>query len=136
MSIDTIGDFLTIIRNGLQRAKPFVVVPASGLKQAILETLKTEGFIRDYALLGEGDVKKYLKIYLKYVDGESVIHEICRVSKPGCRMYAQVATKGCHKIKPVVGGLGVSILTTSHGIMTHKKAKELGVGGEIVCTVW
>jgi small subunit ribosomal protein S8 len=135
MSIDTIGDFLTIIRNGLQRARPFVVVPHSGLKQAMLETLKTEGFIRDYAVVSE-DVKKFLKIYLKYVDGESVIHELSRVSTPGCRLYAQVATKGHHKIKPVIGGLGVSIVTTSHGVMTHKKAKELGVGGEVLCTVW
>jgi small subunit ribosomal protein S8 len=136
MSIDTIGDCLTIIRNGLQRAKPFVAVPYSGLKQAILETLKDEGFIRDFAMLGEGDVKKTLKIYLKYVDGESVIHEITRVSTPGCRRYAQVATKGHHAIKPVIGGLGVSIVTTSRGIMTHKKAKALGVGGEVICTVW
>jgi small subunit ribosomal protein S8 len=136
MSIDTIGDFLTIIRNGLQRARPFVVVPYSGLKHAILGTLKTEGFIRDFAIIGDGDVKKSLKIYLKYVDGESVIHELSRVSTPGCRRYAQVVTKGSHKIKPVIGGLGISILTTSHGVMTHKKAKDLGVGGEVLCTVW
>jgi small subunit ribosomal protein S8 len=136
MSIDTIGDFLTVIRNGLQRAKPFVVVPYSGLKQAMLETLKTEGFIRDYAVVGENDVKKFIKIYLKYVDGESVIHELSRISSPGCRRYAQVATKGRHKIKPVIGGLGISVVTTSRGVMTHKKAKELGVGGEVLCTVW
>ena len=136
MSIDTVGDFLTIIRNGLQRARPFVVVPHSGLKQALLETLKTEGFIRDYAMVGENDVKKSLKIYLKYVDGESVIHELTRISRPGCRQYAQIATSGHRKIKPVIGGLGVSIVTTSRGVMTHKKAKELGVGGEVLCTVW
>jgi small subunit ribosomal protein S8 len=136
MSIDTIGDFLTVIRNGLQRARPFVVVPHSGLKQAMLETLKAEGFIRDYAVLGESDVKKSLKVYLKYVDGESVIHELSRVSRPGCRHYAQVTTKGRHKIKPVIGGLGISIVTTSSGVMTHKKAKNLGVGGEVLCTVW
>lgn len=136
MSIDTIGDFLTIIRNGLQRAKPFVEVPYSGLKLAILEILKSEGFIRDYSMVGQDDVKKYLKIYLKYVGSESVIHEITRISTPGCRMYAQVRTKGKHKIKPVVGGLGVSIVTTSKGVMTHKEAHELGVGGEVICTVW
>jgi small subunit ribosomal protein S8 len=136
MSIDTIGDFLTVIRNGLSRAKPFVVVPYSGLKLAILETLKSEGFIRDYSMFEEDAVKKYLKIYLKYVDGESVIHEITRISKPGCRMYAQVRTAGKHKIKPVVGGLGVSIVTTNRGVMTHKKARELCVGGEVICTVW
>ena len=136
MSIDTIGDFLTAMRNGLLRAKSFVIVPHSGLKQAVLDTLKAEGFIRDYAVISENDTKKSLKIYLKYVDGESVIHELDRVSKPSCRQYAQVATKGKHKIEPVIGGLGISIITTSRGVMTHKKAKELGVGGEVICTVW
>lgn len=136
MSIDTIGDFLTAMRNGLLRAKSFVIVPHSGLKQAILDTLKAEGFIRDYAVLSEDDAKKNLKIYLKYVDGESVIHELARVSKPSCRQYAQVATEGKNKIKPVIGGLGISIISTSRGVMTHKKAKELGVGGEVLCTVW
>lgn len=136
MSIDTVGNFLTIIRNGLKRAKPFVLVPHSGLKQAILETLKAEGFIRDFAIQQDDLTKKSLKVFLKYVDGESVIHELKRVSTPGCRRYAQVATKGGHKIKPVIGGLGVSIITTSHGVMTHKKAKDLGVGGEVICTVW
>lgn len=136
MSIDTIGDFLTIIRNGLKRAKSFVVMPHSVLKQAVLDTLKAEGFIRDYALVYEGETKKYLKVFLKYVKGESVIHELKRVSTPGCRRYAQVQTQGHHKIKPVIGGLGVSILTTSSGVITHKKAKVLGVGGEVICTVW
>jgi small subunit ribosomal protein S8 len=136
MSIDTIGDFLTVIRNGLKRAKLFVIVPHSGLKQAVLETLKAEGFIRDYAVVDEGSAKHYLKVFLKYVRGESVIHEITRISTPGCRRYAQVTTQGHHKIKPVIGGLGVSVLTTSKGVMTHKKAKALGVGGEVICTVW
>jgi small subunit ribosomal protein S8 len=136
MSVDTIGDFLTAMRNGLLRARSFVIVPHSRLKQVILDALKAEGFIRDYVVVGEGDTKKSLRIYLKYVDGESVIHELVRVSKPSCRQYAQVATHGKHKIRPVIGGLGVSILTTSRGVMTHKRAKELGVGGEIICTVW
>ena len=70
-------------------------------------------------------------MFLKYVDGESVIHEIKRISTPGRRDY-----KGVANIKPVIGGFGVSILTTSKGIISHKKAKELGIGGEIICTVW
>lgn len=135
MSVDTIGDFLTIIRNGLLRAKPSVIAPYSKLKQAILETLKEEGFIRDFTVIADGS-KKYLNIYLKYFDGESVIHELKRVSRPGCRQYAQIATKGQYRVKPVIGGLGVSILTTNCGVLTHKKAKELGVGGEVICTVW
>lgn len=136
MSIDTIGDFLTIIRNGLLRAKPFVFVPYSRMKESILEVLKDEGFIREFAVVAADDSKKSIKIYLKYVDGESVIHELTRISRPGCRQYVQVATKGTYGIKPVIGGLGISILTTSKGIVTHKKAKDLGVGGEIICTVW
>jgi small subunit ribosomal protein S8 len=136
MSVDIIGDFLTIIRNGIMRAKPSVMVPHSRLKQSILETLKEEGFIRDFAVVADDNVKKNLKIYLKYSNGESVIHELTRISTPGCRQFAQVGSRGRYNIKPVIGGLGVSIVTTSRGIMTHKKAKELGVGGEIICTVW
>ncbi len=136
MSIDTIGDFLTIIRNGLQRAKPFVFCPYSRQKESILQTLKDEGFIREFAVVADNDSKKSIKVYLKYVNGESVIHELKRMSCPGCRQYVQVAAKGTFAIKPVIGGLGISILTTSKGIMTHKKARELGVGGEIICTVW
>ncbi len=135
MSIDVIGDFLTIIRNGLLRAKPQVEAPYSVMKQAVLDVLKGEGFVRDYAVVGDG-VHKKLKIYLKYVGGESVIHEIKRMSSPGCRRYVQVSTKGHNRIKPVVGGLGISIITTSKGVMSHKKAKKLGVGGEIICTIW
>jgi len=136
MSIDTIGDCLTIIRNGIMRAKPWVLVPYSELKRSILDVMKNEGFIRDVAVeSGEGP-KKYLKVYLKYVNGESVIHEVKRVSSPGWRRYGQVRSNGSHTVSPVIGGLGISILSTNRGILTNKKAKELGVGGEIICTVW
>lgn len=130
MSIDAIGDFLTIIRNGLMRSKLFVIAPFSTLKASVAQILKDEGFIKDFAVTEE-DGKKSIKIYLKYVDGESVIHELTRISTPGRRSY-----KGAARIRPVIGGLGLSILTTSRGIVSHKKAKELGVGGEIICTVW
>lgn len=130
MSIDAIGNFLTIIRNGIMSSKLSVNIPHSNLKSEIATILKEEGFIKDYAI-EENDSKKSIKVFLKYVDGESVIHEITRVSRPGRRNY-----KGTARIRPVIGGLGLSILTTSKGVVSHKKAKELGVGGEVICTVW
>lgn len=130
MSIDSIGNFLTIIRNGVMISKSFVTSPYSKMREALAVILKDEGFIRSFEV-SEENGKKQLKIFLKYVDGESVIHEIKRLSKPSRRLYA-----GIKEVKPVIGGLGLSILTTSHGVISHKKAKELGVGGEIICTVW
>jgi small subunit ribosomal protein S8 len=130
MSKDVIGDFLTIIRNGIMRSKLFVTAPYSRMKHAIAENLKQEGFISDVTIEGEG-IEKSLKIILKYVDGESVIHELDRYSRPGRRIY----TAAKH-IKPVVGKMGISILTTSKGVITDKKARELGLGGEVLCTVW
>lgn len=133
MSIDAIGDFLTIIRNGLLVSKPFVLAPHSSLKISLAGILKEEGFIRDFVVLEDADssVKKSIKVFLKYVDGESVIHEIKRISKPGRRHYSSM-----DGVKPVIGGLGLSILSTNRGVLSNKKAKELNVGGEILCTVW
>jgi len=131
MSIDAIGNFLTIIRNGLMVSKPFVVAPYSKMNESIAQILKAEGFVRDVAVMQEAENRKQLKLFLKYVDGESVIHELTRVSKPSLRKYS-----GAHNVKPVIGGLGISILTTNKGIITNQKAKELGVGGEVICTVW
>ncbi|MFC1842778.1 30S ribosomal protein S8 [Candidatus Dependentiae bacterium] len=131
MSVDTIGDFLTIIRNGLMVSKTFVVAPYSKIKFDVAKILKEEGFIKDCIALEDDPKKKAIKVFLKYVNNESVIHEITRISKPGLRSYSGATT-----IKPVIGGLGVSILSTSQGMMTNKKAKELNVGGEVVCTVW
>ena len=127
--MDVIGDFLTIIRNGIAVSKLSVLIPYSKLKNSILLILKDEGFIRDFNIEGDG-VKKNLRIFLKYVDGESVIHEISRVSKPGRRMY-----RGFKDLKPVIGGLGLSILTSSIGVITNKQAKSNSVGGEIICEV-
>lgn len=131
MSIDAVGNFLTIIRNGLMASKPFVVAPHSKLSVSIVQILKDEGFIRDFIIQDEEQVQPNIKLFLKYVNGESVIHEITRISKPSRRKYA-----GIKNVKPVIGGLGISILTTNRGILTNKKAKELGVGGEVLCTVW
>jgi small subunit ribosomal protein S8 len=128
--MDVIGDFLTIIRNGIAVSRLSVTVPYSKLKNSIVDILKNEGFVKDFTIEGSG-TKKSLRIFLKYVDGESVIHEISRVSKPGRRTY-----RGFNDLKPVVGGLGVSILTTSHGVLTNKQAKARSVGGEVICTVW
>jgi len=131
MSVDAIGDFLTIIRNGLMASKSYVVAPCSKLKFEVATILKDEGFIRDCSIEDFDGFKKNIKVVLKYVDGESVIHEIDRVSKPGCRFYA-----GCCDVRPVIGGLGISILSTNRGVVSNKKAKELRVGGEVICTVW
>ena len=128
--MDVIADFLTIIRNGIAVSRLSVTVPYSKLKNSIVDILKNEGFIKDFSIEANG-AKKTLRIFLKYVDGESVIHEISRVSKPGRRMY-----RGFNDLRPVVGGLGVSILTTSHGVLTNKQAKARSVGGEVICTVW
>jgi len=131
MSIDTIGDFLTIIRNGVAVSKPFVYAPYSKLKHQIATLLQEEGFVRDVVVEGDTVASRQIKIMLKYVDGEAVIHEIIRQSTPGLRVY-----RGGNTIRPVIGGLGISVLTTSKGVMTNKKAKALAVGGEIICTVW
>lgn len=130
MSIDTIGDFLTVIRNGVMVNKSFASVPFSRMKHDIALILKNEGFLRDVSVIDEAGRKK-LKIYFKYVNGESVIHEITRESKLGRRLYS-----GSRSLKPVIGGLGISVLTTDRGLVTDKQAKKLGVGGEIICSVW
>lgn len=131
MVSDAIGDFLTVIRNGIMASKTVVVTPHSNMRFAIAKLLKEEGFIKDAIVLDEDPVKKQIKLFLKYVNGESVIHEIKRMSTPGRRWYS-----GAQTIKPVIGKLGISILTTNRGVVTNKQAKELGVGGEIICTVW
>lgn len=129
MSVDSIANFLTIIRNGILVSKRSVITPYSKINFEIAGILKEEGFIDDFFVV-ENKFKQ-LKILLKYVDGESAIHEITRISKPGRRTY-----EGVSQLKPVIGGLGISILTTNKGLMTNKKAKQLSLGGEVICTVW
>lgn len=130
MSVDSIGNFLTIIRNAVKISKPSVTAPYSRMNNAIAQILKNEGFVRAVEPVDE-DGKKCIKIDLKYVGSESAIHELTRVSKLSRRFYT-----GMDEIKPVIGGLGLSILTTNRGVISHKDAKKLGVGGEIICTVW
>ena len=128
--MDLIGNFLTIIRNGIRVSKSFVIVPFSKMNKSIAGILQKEGFVRGVEELDEKGIKR-LKIVLKYVHGESVIHDLQRVSKLSCRSYA-----GVNDIKPVIGGLGLSIMTTDRGVISHKEAKRLSVGGEVICTVW
>ena len=134
MSVDTIGNFLTVIRNGVMGSKRSVVAPYSKMNANIARILKEEGFVRDVQLVTtEGSVRKQLKVVLKYVDGESVIHELTRISTPSRRMYDKVKN-----IKPVIDGLGISILSTHYGLLTDKqaKSKQTFAGGEIICRVW
>lgn len=130
MSIDAIGNFLTVIRNGLMVRKRSVTVPFSRLKLEMARVLKEEGYIKDFEQQ-EQDQKPYLVIFLKYLNGEAVIHEITRVSTPGRRHY-----EGARELRPVIGGLGISIVTTSRGIMTDRDARRHSVGGEVLCHVW
>lgn len=132
MSIDILGNFLTTIRNGIARSKAVVTLPYSKLKYDLALLLQEEGFVNGVEIVNENDVvNKQLKVFLKYVNNESVIHEITRVSKPSRRVYA-----GIGNMKPVIGGLGILVLTTNKGLLTDKTAKKMRVGGEIICTVW
>lgn len=133
MSVDFIGNFLTIIRNGIRASKHFVVTPHSGMAEGIARILKQEGFIKDFEIEQTNSFMKKIKVVLKYVQGESAIHAITRVSTPGCRTYSKIK-----HVKPVVGGFGVAILSTSRGLMTDKQAKSVngGIGGEVICKVW
>lgn len=130
MSVDAIGDFLTVVRNGLMVSKRTVETPHSKIKLEVVKILKEEGFINDFVVT-EDDSKQKIKIFLRYVAGESVIHELTRISTPGRRTYGNA-----NNLKKIIGKLGISILTTNKGIMTDKRAKQLSVGGEIICSVW
>jgi len=126
---DPIADMLTRIRNAQMVQKVSVVMPASKLKTAIAEVLKAEGYIESFAVRGEA-TKLQLEIALKYYAGKPVIEKIERISRPGLRIY-----KGREDIKPVMNGLGVAIVSTSRGVMTDRRARETGVGGEVLCIV-
>ena len=126
---DPIADMLTRIRNAQMVQKVSVVMPASKLKTAIAEVLKAEGYIDGFVIEGE-PTKPQLKIGLKYYAGKPVIEHIERVSRPGLRVY-----KGRHEIPNVMNGLGVAIVTTPKGVMTDRKARQAGIGGEVLCYV-
>ena len=128
---DPIGDLIARINNAQMRKKPKVSTPGSRLRVSVLDVLKNEGFIRGYAAVDHSDGRSELEIELKYFDGEPVIREIERISKPGRRVY--VAVRNLPRIN---NGLGVAILSTPKGVMADHDAREANVGGEIICTVF
>lgn len=130
MLTDPIADMLTRIRNATRIKAEKVDVPISRMKLEIAKILKEEGFIKGYKILRDKK-QGVLRIVLKYVDNESVISGLKRVSKPGRRVYY-----GKNEIPKVMGGLGIAILTTSKGILSDKECRLEGVGGEVLCYVW
>jgi small subunit ribosomal protein S8 len=127
---DPIGDMLTRIRNAQMRKRPTVNTPASTMRRRVLDVLQSEGYIRGYSET-EFEGKTEFLIELKYFDGEPVIREIQRVSKPGRRVYSSVRS-----IPRVADGLGVSILSTPKGVMSDHEARDQNVGGEVLCRVF
>tara|TARA_B100001027_G_scaffold213951_1_gene185392 strand:+ start:920 stop:1315 length:396 start_codon:yes stop_codon:yes gene_type:complete len=129
---DPIADFLTRIRNGLAAKKRWVDVPSSALKKRISLVLKEEKYINDFFFITSDGNKEIIRIFLKYdYNGDPVIENIKRVSKPGLRVYV-----GAGEAPRVLDGLGISIISTSKGVLSNKKAKQLGVGGELLCEVF
>ena len=129
--IDPLGDMIARIHNAQMRKKPKVSTPGSRLRKNVLEVLKTEGYIRGYASVAHASGRNELEIELKYFDGEPVIREIERISKPGRRVYASVKA-----LPRINNGLGVAILSTPKGVMADHDARDANVGGEIICTVF
>jgi small subunit ribosomal protein S8 len=127
---DPLGDLLTRIRNAQLRNKSKVSSPNSKLRERVLDVLKTEGYIRGYAVV-EREGRAEVEIELKYFDGEPVIREIERVSKPGRRVYTSV-----RNLPRINNGLGVAIMSTPKGVMADHDARDANVGGEILCTVF
>ena len=126
---DPISDMLTRIRNACQAGHSTVIVPSSRMKAAIADVLKQAGYILDFTVAGE--VKKTLSITLKYEGKVPVIEGLKRVSTPSCRVYVS-----SDEIPHVQGGMGISILSTSRGVISSEKARKDKIGGEILCTVW
>ena len=126
---DPLADMLTRIRNAQMAEKSVVSMPSSTLKVAVAKVLKDEGYIADFQISSE--IKPLLSIELKYFEGRPVIEEVKRVSRPGLRQY-----KSSEDLPKVRGGLGVSIVSTSKGVMTDRAARAAGVGGEVLCTVF
>ena len=126
---DPVSDMLTRIRNAHHRSHPEVTMPASKLKASVAKVLQEEGYIGGYSVSDE--VKSNLTVELKYFEGKPVIEEITRISKPSLRLY--VSSNDLPKVR---SGLGVAIVSTSHGVMTDRAARAAGIGGEVLCTVF
>lgn len=133
MMTDPIADMLTRIRNAVSVERPNVEIPVSKVKRGVADVLKREGFIWDWSESKEEDaVVGSINIELKYgPSGEKVIRHIKRVSKPGCRVYSRAKD-----LKPILNGLGISILSTSQGVMSDREARQQKMGGEVLCQVW
>ena len=131
LTTDPVADFLSRIRNAIKARHQKVDAPASKLKTEIARILKDEGYIANYKPVEE-EGKKLIRVYLKYgSDNASPISNVTRISRPGCRVYV-----GCKEIPRVLGGLGISILTTPKGVMTGRQARKEGVGGEVLCEIY
>lgn len=130
MVTDTIADMLTRIRNANQIHQGDVEIPFSKPNLQIGRVLKEQGYINDYSVESAGKFEM-IKVNLKYVDGQRAITGLKRISKPGLRVYAK-----SEKIKPVLGGLGVAIVSTSKGMLSDKEAREKNIGGEVIAYVW
>jgi len=132
MMTDPIADMLTRIRNGIAVEHQQVDIPMSKVKLGLAETLKREGYIWDFEVVDEGKPRNILRIHFKYgPNGEKLIRKIKRVSKPGCRVYSNYTD-----MKPVLGGLGIRIVSTSRGVISDREARQKKVGGEVLCEVW
>lgn len=127
---DPISDFLLRIRNASKAKKLRVEIPASNMKQGLAEILKKENYIHDYSIV-EDNKQNVIKIQLKYRDGASAITGLKRISKPGLRVY-----KDAEQLPRVLNGLGTAVISTSKGLLTDKEARNLSVGGEIICYIW
>ncbi len=131
MMTDPIADMLTRIRNSVRVEKQYVDLPYSNFKKSIAEVMKREGYIWDYQII-EAQPVNVIRIQLKYgPNGERVIRHIKRVSKPGCRVYSSA-----EDLKPVLNGLGISVVSTSKGLLSDREAKTQKFGGEIICEIW
>src|SRR6202158_5871403 len=132
MQTDPISDLLTRIRNAAKARHARVDIPTSKLKAEVARILKEEGYISTYKLVEENKTRKTLRLFLKYTpDRRSVITDLMRISQPGSRRY-----KGASEIRPVGGGMGISIMTTPRGVMTGRAARKAHVGGEVLWEVW
>ncbi|MFS8130800.1 MAG: 30S ribosomal protein S8 [Candidatus Dojkabacteria bacterium] len=130
MIIDPIGDFLSRIRNAIERKKETVEIPSSKMLVSVAEILKKEGFIAGFTVKEEKP-QSTLIVELKYINGQSAIRELVRVSKPGIRKYV-----GYKNVKKIMNGMGIAILTTPNGIVTGDEAKKLKIGGEYLCYIY
>ncbi len=128
---DPIGDMFSRIRNAQMRSLNSIDIPSSNFRKNILKILKNEGYIKDYYIEKSENNKIKLKINLKYYEGDPVIKEIKRISKPGRRVYSRA-----NSIPKVMNGLGLAILSTPKGVMSDSEAKENNVGGEVICRVF